>query len=608
MINQSLELAIRKGYSGIYPKLRALELWVISFLSELCFQDEVIHEFKVRIKSPESLLNKAEKLIINNESIKDFDDILDKVTDIVGARINVYLLSKLVVLHGDIIRLSEDKFIIKSIILHYLENEYTSIRNEFKLVSQNSGIQIKEISNNSGYFGVHYIISPLKSSFVNSKVDKYERFELQIRTLIQDTWSELERNLFYKTDSQLSRIRDKKSFFLNTNFVRTFDMNLELVVQSTNKYTPTYEISEEVGRESILPKFQNIHNEIYKLLLENEKENISASAFLMRAEDIFQMKEVTEIKESKLEHNFKRSLRLTYSKLVLAYLYLKTGHTNLAYEIYIVCKKFAKENILFLSGNDVAIVSLTLYLRLAETCYRLENKEDETKENLQEFKKIYLTKTADILSDSHILFTGASLLSWRLNLFDSAIYFGHIANNFLDKEIKAMEPQDNSYTYLLLRSLMAKTNLLYYYLDKWLVVMNQNPEHFAEISSSLVDLYNDIMSILDTNYIKFDNDDVTQVSRKCDLYDTIAWYCYCSSLNLFNSISSTSRKSRIPKINQSLELIEQASEYISNCFFFWNEYSRNERAEPKEMWKDHYVMVMDLKAKIKDYDKKLIES
>ena len=115
MDNTDLELEIRRKYSEAAPALESSALWANNNLSELTAHDELIYHFSVRIKTIEKLLKKISKLN-KNGSINNFEDVVEKVNDIIGARIIVYIPSELLILHSLLI--SCQRIDIKRVIIH----------------------------------------------------------------------------------------------------------------------------------------------------------------------------------------------------------------------------------------------------------------------------------------------------------------------------------------------------------------------------------------------------------------------------------------------------------------------------------------------------------
>lgn len=130
-----------------------------------------------REKSLKSLKDKCEKTIIDNDSKKEilkYNDPKNEITDFAGVRIVTYLKS--------------DIPLIKNV-----------VENLFCIDYENSGDKIDSLSENEiGYLSMHYIVSLKDYSYENNKYKGY-KCEVQIRTVLQDAWSQIFHDRQYKS-------------------------------------------------------------------------------------------------------------------------------------------------------------------------------------------------------------------------------------------------------------------------------------------------------------------------------------------------------------------------------------------------------------------------
>lgn len=130
-----------------------------------------------REKSLSSLKDKCQKKVYDDnkkiETLK-YTDPKNEIMDFAGVRIVTYLKS--------------DIPLIKSI-----------IENLFCIDYENSGDKIDELSENEiGYLSMHYIVSLKEYSYEHNKYKSF-KCEIQIRTVLQDAWSQIFHDRQYKS-------------------------------------------------------------------------------------------------------------------------------------------------------------------------------------------------------------------------------------------------------------------------------------------------------------------------------------------------------------------------------------------------------------------------
>lgn len=137
----------------------------------------IIEKVDSRLKSKKSILNKLKKKNI----ALTYKALVDNIDDIVGVRI--------------VCPLKDDIFLIKQII----EN-----MPNLKIIQEKDYIYNPK---KSGYSAYHLIVETpvtINSETVIIKV------EIQIRTIAMDFWSEMEHDIRYKTNNQVSKFDSKK--------------------------------------------------------------------------------------------------------------------------------------------------------------------------------------------------------------------------------------------------------------------------------------------------------------------------------------------------------------------------------------------------------------
>ncbi len=160
-----------------YKKFRGqLDNLIKRLLEEEGFDAQVTS----RVKTVESFTKKIRR---KKSEGRDYDNPLEEITDIVGIRIIAYYL-------GDVIKIGE------------------LIKREFQIDYENS-LDKSELleSNQFGYLSVHYIVSlshPRKEA-AEWRIFSNIKSEVQIRTILQHAWAEIDHKLRYKRDDALPR-------------------------------------------------------------------------------------------------------------------------------------------------------------------------------------------------------------------------------------------------------------------------------------------------------------------------------------------------------------------------------------------------------------------
>jgi len=145
-------------------------------LKELLDQNKITyHSIAKRVKDKESLIKK----IRNKKKYQN----LDEITDIVGCRIITYF---------------EDD----------VEKIVKIIGNAFKIDEQNSTDKKKILDPEKfGYLSYHIVcsINSDRAELVEYKKYKNIKFEIQIRTILQHAWAEIEHDIGYKSNIEVPR-------------------------------------------------------------------------------------------------------------------------------------------------------------------------------------------------------------------------------------------------------------------------------------------------------------------------------------------------------------------------------------------------------------------
>lgn len=179
---------------------------VEELLKELMIQNLVsFHKIESRIKNPISL---EEKIIRKHEKYNELSDI----TDLVGLRIITFFADE-------------------------VDNVAKIIESEFIIDKQNSIDKRKLESDKFGYMSLHYVVS---LNDERKKLTEYKRFqdiriEIQIRSILQHAWAEIEHDIGYKGEITIPDTL-KRNFHRVAALLETADIDFVKIREEQNKY------------------------------------------------------------------------------------------------------------------------------------------------------------------------------------------------------------------------------------------------------------------------------------------------------------------------------------------------------------------------------------
>ncbi len=151
-----------------------------------------VHRVRTRVKRVESVMD---KILRRPDIFTDglSPDSFTKMNDTLGVRVILYFLSHLPLIDRELRKLA-DKLEISQI-------EPPKAYLPTDLTEQLSLMHLDPKQKESGYASIHYILR-LKNSEIG--VDQRPWFELQVRTLVEDAWGEIEHVLGYKPEKRTS--------------------------------------------------------------------------------------------------------------------------------------------------------------------------------------------------------------------------------------------------------------------------------------------------------------------------------------------------------------------------------------------------------------------
>lgn len=204
-------------YWGKYPKQMQLPV------------PSPIHRTRTRTKRPESVVDKIFRKAesypagLSGESFRNMKDAL-------GGRVTVYFLSQLPLIdlelrNHELLEISRNDLPVA-----YLNEDLTR-----RLALGDLDRRDKE----SGYASIHYILRLRKSSL---PVSERPWFELQVRTLVEDVWAEVEHILGYKPDKKTS-FAVRKQFQIISSQLTAIDEHFNFLFEELSRF------QEEAGEE-----------------------------------------------------------------------------------------------------------------------------------------------------------------------------------------------------------------------------------------------------------------------------------------------------------------------------------------------------------------------
>ncbi|MFZ2956258.1 MAG: hypothetical protein WA705_05160 [Candidatus Ozemobacteraceae bacterium] len=229
-----------KDFLKLLPTLKCVERKIPILISDLLEAEEIFpHSVTSRIKTKESLQGKLEKKFGKYSKIGE-------IQDLVGIRI---------------ITLMEEEF----------EKVVNIISKDFEIDRENS-IDKKEVldPDRFGYISYHLIckISDSRANLPENKEISDIFFEIQIRSILQHAWAEIEHNLGYKSNIEVPR-DFRRRFSRIAGILEVADIefcslkrDLEIFQENLKKQSPVADI--ELNKDS-LTNFIKSSNDVSRL-------------------------------------------------------------------------------------------------------------------------------------------------------------------------------------------------------------------------------------------------------------------------------------------------------------------------------------------------------
>ncbi len=230
-------------YENEYSKYLSFSNRIYQLIIEL-FTDVKYHAINCRVKTKDSL---EKKIIVKNK----YENILE-ITDIIGLRIITYLTSE----------------------VDFIED---IIKRNFRIDTRNSIDKRKKDATEFGYKSLHLIcyLDEKRSELPEYNIYKNIPFEVQIRTILQHSWAEIEHDLGYKNDIQIPT-EYRRSLYRLSSLLEIADDEFEKITINVNNYRKELNKNKskllrksELNKDSLIAFMNN--DKLYIELLEDLK-------------------------------------------------------------------------------------------------------------------------------------------------------------------------------------------------------------------------------------------------------------------------------------------------------------------------------------------------
>jgi len=202
-----------------------------------------VHRVRTRVKRVESVMD---KILRRPDVFTDglSSDSFRKMNDTLGVRIILYFLSHLPLIDREIRKL-DDKLEISS-------TEPPKAYLPKDLTDQLSLMHLNPKQKESGYASIHYILR-LRDSEI--PVEQRPWFELQVRTLVEDAWGEIEHVLGYKPEKRTS-FAVKRQFQIISKQLAAVDEHFNFLHAELTRFQEEMEYAESdpLNAENLPPE------------------------------------------------------------------------------------------------------------------------------------------------------------------------------------------------------------------------------------------------------------------------------------------------------------------------------------------------------------------
>lgn len=280
--------SILEEYDKKKNVLENLDKSLDTLISSLLKQKGIeAHQIRTRVKDRDSL----EKKILAKQKYKSLDDI----TDIVGVRIITYFDDEV----DQIANIIEEEFVI----------------------DQDNSVDKRKIdSDKFGYRSLHYVANLKKDRTNLPEYSSYkgQKFEFQIRTILQHSWAEIEHDLGYKGEFEIPSTA-KRTFYRVAALLEQADIEFvklkSTIAQYENNLSQNIKANPsqiEINKASLISfmsknenviNFENdVFSDEYNLVVIDSDVESSAYARLINKIKSLGIENIKQLEEFYLEH------------------------------------------------------------------------------------------------------------------------------------------------------------------------------------------------------------------------------------------------------------------------------------------------------------------
>lgn len=281
--------SILEEYDNSKILLENLDRTLLNLINSLLERKNIrVHQVQTRVKDRKSL---ESKIIRKSKKYK----VLNDITDIIGVRIITYF---------------DDE----------VDQIATMIEEEFVIDQANSVDKRKVDDDKFGYRSLHYVASLKKDRTNLLEYSSYgvQKFEFQIRTILQHSWAEIEHDLGYKGEFEIPSTA-KRTFYRVAALLEQADIEFVKLKTTISEYEKAMSkaIKEspneiEINKASLISfvttndNVIRIENEIAScnpsvFIIEGEAENLISDILISEIKDLG-IKSIKEIEELYLRY------------------------------------------------------------------------------------------------------------------------------------------------------------------------------------------------------------------------------------------------------------------------------------------------------------------
>lgn len=481
-----------------------------------------IYSTKYRIKSPESVYLKTKRKTKS----------LDEIYDYGGLRLLCLFEEDIMDVHKDFIKLLKcKKYQLKRCSVYNWDESFNRITESISEVFDNC--EFENNSRVSGYKSVHYIVKGCDPKSV--------WMEVQLRTLIQDVWGELEHSISYKKGSVHPHI--KKSFFLLSKDLS----NIESLLSYLKEVNEKENAGQEYYNRLVTPKY----------FLKYEKEILPTFSININLNASYQeyWNVIKSLEDIALDNDWIKVARLKLDELdeFTGHVYGKELMNNRELNYWI---EMEKAFLLFCEAKHKESLDIyeklineysdryCLHFRAGELYFVLGYIEKALSSFDESERLLLVTKNIDHVNHFRIK-TKLAYCYWTLGqeYIDISIREIRQAKKIYLANIDSFA--ESEYSKLI-------NNICWYELEKFIISFNV---YQSEQSQENLDKVNEICGLLELTYAELE--EMIENSISTSNIDTAAWYNYWM-------YKKTSDKNFLTKSKKYAMLINQKSSQSYN--------------------------------------------